>query len=303
MHAVRLERVIKNDEYLSYKTVPEYRTHALECLLEVCSFLAQRYPDTFAVTRRRFDVADGATHGDSIAGERAGAVASITNHLTGEHFDFAQIEQDEGPAWDPMRVASVLTEDDLVVMVEDASGEYRFRAGTACTPGFWRLQDRLGQSLEELHGTGNVPGWRDRLKPSMERFFQRLPCDRPVERNNFFFQVDGGLDWSTRTLGPREAFDMRTKGVDPSRVPTSSEPRWEEPGPATEFDEVWMRTERQTLRRMPKTGCICFTVRTYLLNMPQFANEPGVPGRFASAVRVSPATATRWRVLPQGCPR
>lgn len=50
--------------------------------------------------------------------------------------------------------------------------------------GFWRLQDKIGLSLEDIHSRGVVPGWRDKLKFSMERFFQKLKVDKPVQRNN-----------------------------------------------------------------------------------------------------------------------
>ena len=68
-------------------------------------------------------------------------------------------------------------------------GLYRrsFQAGSICTAGFWRLQDKIGLSLEDIHSRGVVPGWKEKLKFSMERFFQKLKADKPVERNNVSF--------------------------------------------------------------------------------------------------------------------
>lgn len=47
----------------------------------------------------------------------------------------------------------------------------------------------------------------------------------------------------------------------------------------------WFRSERQSLRRLPKSGAVVFTIRTYFVPVMEIAREPGVPGRLASAVR------------------
>ena len=59
------------------------------------------------------------------------------------------------------------------------------------------------------------------------------------------------------------------------------------PQPIIDGRQVYFRTERQTLRRLPRTGCILFTIRTYLSPITELATEPGVPGRLAEAIRVS----------------
>jgi hypothetical protein len=46
--------------------------------------------------------------------------------------------------------------------------------------------------------------------------------------------------------------------------------------------------ERQTLRRLPRSGVVVFTIRTYLVPVEELAREPGVAARFASAVRSWP---------------
>jgi len=39
------------------------------------------------------------------------------------------------------------------------------------------------------------------------------------------------------------------------------------------------------LRRLPKSGGVVFTIRTYFVPITEIAKEPHVPGRLASAVR------------------
>lgn len=103
-HAIRLERTTTRNE-LATQTLPGYHAQALECLLEICSYLSFRYPSLFVVTRATFDPSNSATHGDSLVGEEGGAVTSIRNLITGELWDFVEIEQRDGPNWNPMRYA------------------------------------------------------------------------------------------------------------------------------------------------------------------------------------------------------
>ncbi len=53
-------------------------------------------------------------------------------------------------------------------------------------------------------------------------------------------------------------------------------------------DQVVFRTERQTLRRLPRSGAIVFTIRTYLESATQLCKEPGIPEILASAIRSMP---------------
>jgi hypothetical protein len=112
--------------------------------------------------------------------------------------------------------------------------------------------------------------------------------DKPVARNNYFVQVSplpsatppvdpDELAWSENVLGPEEVYGG-TKGSSfgsPSDLVVT---------PQT----LRLRTERQTLRRLPRSGAVVFTIRTYLVPMEELAREPGAAARFASAVRSWP---------------
>lgn len=50
-------------------------------------------------------------------------------------------------------------------------------------------------------------------------------------------------------------------------------------------DEIHFRSERQTLRRLPRSNAIVFTIRTYFEPVTKIAQEPHVPGRLAEAIR------------------
>ncbi|KAK0490530.1 hypothetical protein IW261DRAFT_1432530 [Armillaria novae-zelandiae] len=193
-----------------------------------------------------------------------------------------------------MKIAALLVQDDLALMVEGSDGRYYFQAGAICVPGFWRMRDKIGLPLDEIHLSGNVPQYREKLHTSFERFFRRLPVDKPVIRNNYFVQVvrpqgEGGdgvdpeeLAWSTTTNGPEGEFAHGHPAHPPARPVVS---------PAT----LRLRTERQTLRRLPLSGAVLFTIRTYVIPVEQLGREPGVPARMASAVRSWPESVETYK--------
>lgn len=50
-------------------------------------------------------------------------------------------------------------------------------------------------------------------------------------------------------------------------------------------EEIHFRSERQTLRRLPRSKAIVFTIRTYFEPVTKLAQEPHVSGRLAEAIR------------------
>ena len=167
-----------------------------------------------------------------------------------------------------MRTCARLVQDDLAIMIERADGQYYLLAGAVVLPGFWRLVDKYGMGLPEIHTSGHVPQFREKLEKGMTNFFRRLRPEEMVARNNYFFQVDDELGWSW-SIGP----------VDGGEV------NWDTAETARAIQHHKFRSERQTLRRLPKTGAVVFTIRTYFLPVTEIAEEDYVPGRLASAIR------------------
>lgn len=178
--------------------------------------------------------------------------------------------------------------------------------------GFWRMDDKIGMSLDEIHVSGNVPQcecvhgveWlirllvipvKAKLEMSMERFFRRMPLDKPVIRNNYFIQVVKPSGMARPAVGAEVASD-----VDPEELGWSESTN----GPEDEFIHghghsaepaaylspatLRLRSERQTLRRLPRTGAIIFGIRTHLFKVEELAREREVAGRLASAIRSWP---------------
>jgi hypothetical protein len=126
----------------------------------------------------------------------------------------------------------------------------------------------------------------DKLQPSLTRFFRRLSPSTPVARNNWLIQVlpptpvpassqqssDARepleeLAWAEGTLGPEDFLGTCPRPAPPEPLP----------------ERMRLRVEHQTLRRLPRSGAIVFTIRVYMTPLEEL--ETGEAGRLAAAVR------------------
>lgn len=188
----------------------------------------------------------------------------ITNLATNETFDITQRPLPE----DPMATAARLVQDDLALMFERPDGEYYLLAGSILLAGFWRFIDKFKMPLSEIHTSGDVPQYREKLHRGMMNFFRRLKPEEPVLRNNYFIQVDEDLAWS-HSIGAEDSETVSWNTAEKNRA----------------IEHHYFRSERQSLRRLPRSGAVVFTIRTYFEPVTEIVKEPYVPGRLASAIR------------------
>ena len=141
---------------------------------------------------------------------------------------------------------------------------------------------------------------REKLEGSLTRFFRRIPVDKPVIRNNYFIQTNVGdgpngmdkeeLAWSESTVGPEDEFRHGSHGEDRNHEGSGKET----------VEGMYLRTERQTLRRLAMSGGVVFTVRTYMTGVVSVAEEEGVAARLASALRSWPDDVGRYKGRERG---
>ncbi|KAI4120615.1 MAG: hypothetical protein LQ347_007068 [Umbilicaria vellea] len=223
------------------KTAPEAFDGAVELLEEFCKYLPERYPSLYRKTSVGMD-----------------------NLLTGESFNIVERPLVE----DPMTMAARMIQDDLAIMFEKPDGQYYLLAGAILLAGFWRLEDKFGMPLSEIHTSGDVPGFKQKLEKGMMNFFRRVQPNGPVLRNNYFIQVDDELAWS-HSIGDEDSDGAGWFTAEKNKA----------------IAHHYFRTERQSLRRLPRSGGVVFTIRTYFHPVTEIAEQPYVPGRLASAVR------------------
>ena len=221
------------------------QSRRLELIRGSCSYLPERYPTLFRKTP-----------------------TGIHNILTHETFSLTL-----PLSVDPMEIVGRLIQDDVAIMFERADGQYYLLAGSILLAGFWRLSDKFGKPLSEIHLSGSVPHYESKLRRGMENFFRRVQPANAVLRHNYLIQADDDLAWSS-SLGDEDDDLAITQHAGWSRAQKST---------AAECHRF--RSERQSLRRLPRSGGVVFTIRTYFEPITKVACERGVPGRLASAIR------------------
>ncbi|HEX7757992.1 MAG TPA: DUF3445 domain-containing protein, partial [Caulobacteraceae bacterium] len=161
----------------------------------------------------------------------------------------------------PLLTASRAVADDLCLM-EKRGDEWRLAALSLCAPSFFTAQDAIGKSLGELHGP--VPGFAERFQRRVERVFDGLRPELLLERRN----------WSVINTG-----DLYTPDPAPYRA------RIGEIAPEDAGRAVFIRMERQTLRRLPLTGGVLFTIRVWRHPLEDLDRDPARLKAFAAAWR------------------
>jgi hypothetical protein len=157
----------------------------------------------------------------------------------------------------PLETASLLVQEDLVLMRRGEQG-WRLVAASLCFPSSWSLEEKFGRPLEDIHTP--VPGFGrgTRTADIITRIFDNLQVAQPVERMNWSLQAGGALYMPLSNAGRIErAFEK------PSRFPE-----------ADAAANAFIRVERQTLRRLPRSGDILFTIRIYLDPMRILERHP-----------------------------
>src|SRR5687768_5309965 len=86
------------------------------------------------------------------------------------------------PHLHPLDAAGRLVQEDLCLLVL-RDGAPHLDAASLCFPSFWRLREKLGRPLAEVHGP--VAHYGEELAAKVDRFLQRLAPDRPVSRRNW----------------------------------------------------------------------------------------------------------------------
>jgi len=170
----------------------------------------------------------------------------------------------------PIDAAGRLVAEDLCLLVPDDDGRWVLAAGSVCFPSHWRLPDKLGLPLAAVHGP--VPDYATDLADRVDRFLDRLRPGRGVWRRNW------------------------TVHASPDLFAPAPPPPPDPPITATDAGHrLWLRSERQTLTRLPQTGTIVFTIRTQQTPLASVATHPTLRPRLAAAVAAWPPHHVAYR--------
>jgi hypothetical protein len=275
--------------YLPFESGPYRMAMALTTVTERTWFeIDDRYVDEMAERHRLLAEQHGDVFGALQISDAARAetlreiVANLTRHvphwfarsddalhnaLTGETWNLA------APPCDPLELAGRLVQEDLCIIQQGDDGPI-FTAAVLCFPSRWRLHEKLGKPLASVHGP--VPHYAERLAAPVDRFMARVKPGHIASR----------LNWSV--LDDPEMFQPGGKW----RVQRNAAITPDNAG-----DALYLRVERQTLRRLPQSGAILFGIRVHSYPLARAITTQAAASRLAEAVRALPEATAHYKSL------
>ncbi len=136
----------------------------------------------------------------------------------------------------PLELASLLVQEDLIIM-KQIEEDYHLESASLCAPTRWSLQDKYRESLSKIHK--EVPGYEQKIGKRVDSIFSNLPDDKIFERFNWSIFDSPELFQPINSKTLVEIQDLRPQ-------------------------ELFIRVERQTIRRLEQSKSVLFTVRVHV---------------------------------------
>ena len=245
------------------------------------------YPAEMAERRRLL----AERHGEVFAAEpasapaRAETLAMVLDHLTATYPDWFARDGDSVhvrltgetlavSAYDPLELAGRLVQEDLCLIEMSPEGP-RLTAAVLCFPSRWRLMEKFALPLAQVHGA--VPFYGEKLARPVDRFMAHVRPGPITVRRNWSMMDDPTLfqptgKWRTSheaTITPENA-----------------------------GERLYLRVERQSLRRLPVSGAVLFGIRVHVYPLARVASAPEDAATLAAAVRALPPETAHYKSLP-----
>ncbi|MEM7779919.1 MAG: DUF3445 domain-containing protein [Pseudomonadota bacterium] len=138
--------------------------------------------------------------------------------------------------------ASLAVHEDMCLLTRsDDDDQYRLIGAAVAWPSDWHPKDKIGKPMRALHAP--IAGYEEQLAAGVDRFMDTLRPGMIYGRCNWFIAATGAKRW-IEDRPESEAFTHVT--------------------PDNAGETLFVRSERQTLRRLPQTGAILFTIGVYV---------------------------------------
>ncbi len=132
--------------------------------------------------------------------------------------------------------------EDFCILTQDAPGsEYRLTGAAVAFPTDWHLSEKMGRAIVKVHEP--IDGYAEQLSAGVDRFLAGLRAPHVFGRTNAFVMANGMYRYL-----PTDDPATRFSHVTPENAGTT----------------LFVRCERETLRRLPKTQAIVFTIGVHV---------------------------------------
>ena len=135
-------------------------------------------------------------------------------------------------------------QEDLLILSNDDSAS--LIAGQLCFANGWSLDDKFGQPFLTIHAP--APTMINPTMQTAQKLMEKIQVSKPVWRCSWNFKIWGNLDFSSKYSA---AYNEELKQMAPQLTAD------------TIGSHVYLRIERQTVSRLPLSGCVLFGVHMY----------------------------------------
>ncbi|CAL5871764.1 uncharacterized protein PFLUO_LOCUS6017 [Penicillium psychrofluorescens] len=153
-------------------------------------------------------------------------------------------------------------EDFALMLRDDKTGFYILRAAVICSALGWNVASKIDRQLHEIHSP--IPDYKEKMQFSMDRFFTKMPTEKPIQRGSWGLEVGEPL-----YMAPGDPLEEERRKQDPN----------------LRIDECTLRVDWQTLRRLPLSGAVVFNFKALFTPLVEFRDEPGVPAIVAKVLK------------------
>ena len=198
----------------------------------------------------------------------------ITHHAAGYQLEDSHLSYSDGLLRWPLHALdlrhSALWVQEDICLLEAKDEEYILTAASVCSPSNWRLEKKIGRSIDVIHGP--VPGYRKSISERVNRLLASLKPGKAVQRFNWSVQAGNELFW-------REDLEL------------------EDSASASYAPELHWRVERQTLVRLPQTGAIVFGIRIFLHSFTRMKQFPAFEAALKNIIARLPQDQKKYKGL------
>lgn len=132
-------------------------------------------------------------------------------------------------------------EDMCLLQRFEGEDHYRLIGAAVAWPTDWHPKEKLGLPLRALHAP--IAGYEEQLASGVDRFMDTLRDGLIYGRCNWFVAPTGERRWIAEGEPQLQFAHVTAQNAG---------------------ETLWIRSERQTLRRLPETGAILFTIGVYV---------------------------------------
>lgn len=156
---------------------------------------------------------------------------------TAYRFNGTQVTRPDGRTIDtgsdhPLMIVGMLAQEDYCILLPEGGGQI-LRGAVLCFPASWTLSEKINRDMFAIHQP--VDSYGEDMGKRVGRMFNMIHPERPLWRAN-------NLIYSNPDL-----FQPRVEGEE--RV--------------VKTGERWVRVERQSILRLPKSGALVFGIHTF----------------------------------------